>query len=70
MNRPSVSSSTIASIGYDPNSQTLEIEFLSGGVYQYYNVPGNVHAGLMNASSHGQYFARYIKGVYKYRQIR
>lgn len=36
MERQYVSSSNIASIGYDPDNQVLEIEFLSGAVYQYY----------------------------------
>lgn len=32
MERQYVSSSNIASIGYDPDNQVLEIEFLSGAV--------------------------------------
>ena len=38
MQRDYVSSSNIVSVGYDPASETLEIEFQSGAVYQYYNV--------------------------------
>ena len=37
MIRQPVSSSNIRSIGYDSMSSTLEIEFHSGGVYQYFN---------------------------------
>tara|TARA_R110000850_G_scaffold50499_5_gene123851 strand:+ start:994 stop:1203 length:210 start_codon:yes stop_codon:yes gene_type:complete len=69
MNRQSVSSSNIASIGYDAGSQTLEIEFLNGGVYQYFDVPPYVHEELMNASSHGQYLAQNIKGAYRYSKV-
>jgi hypothetical protein len=69
MNRQAVSSSNIASIGYDANSQTLEIEFLNGGVYQYFDVPQHVYEELMNASSHGQYLARNIKGVFRYSKV-
>jgi len=69
MNRQSVSSSNIASIGYDANSQTLEIEFLNGGVYQYFDVPQYVYDGLMSASSHGQYLAHNIKGTYRYSKV-
>ncbi len=69
MNRQAVSSSNIASIGYDANSQTLEIEFLNGGVYQYFDVPQYVYEDLMNAGSHGQYLARNIKGVYRYSKV-
>lgn len=70
MQRQSVSSSNISSIGYDENSNTLEIEFHNGGVYQYFNVPKNVFEGLMSASSHGQYFDQNIKKAgYSYRQV-
>jgi hypothetical protein len=69
MNRQPVSSSNIASIGYDAGSQTLEIEFLNGGVYQYFDVPQHVYEELMNASSHGQYLARVIKGAYRYSKV-
>ena len=61
MKRLSVDSSNLSSVGYDVNSNTLEIEFNSGGIYQYFNVPESIYKGLMNASSHGQYFDTYIK---------
>lgn len=64
MNRQYVNSSNLRSIGYDQASQTLEIEFHSGRVYQYYGVPLSVYTGLMNASSHGTFFHRFIKGRY------
>ncbi len=69
MNRQFVTSSNIASIGYDADSQTLEIEFLNGGIYQYFDVPDYVYDELMTAGSHGQYLAQNIKGVYRYSKI-
>ncbi|MCJ7668218.1 MAG: KTSC domain-containing protein [Anaerolineae bacterium] len=66
MIRQPVSSTDIRSIGYDPESQTLEVEFHSGGVYQYFGVPASVYSGLMSASSHGKYFHRHVKNVYRY----
>lgn len=69
MNREPVTSSNIASIGYDADSQTLEIEFLNGGVYQYFDVPQHVHQELMNASSQGQYLAQNIKGAYRFSKV-
>ena len=69
MNRQPVSSSNLRSVGYDILTNTLEIEFHSGGIYQYYGVPQNIYNGLMSASSHGGYFHQYIKGVYQYTQI-
>ena len=36
MEREHASSSNIRSIGYEPVNQTLEVEFVNGGVYQYF----------------------------------
>ncbi|OZG75391.1 KTSC domain-containing protein [Hahella sp. CCB-MM4] len=69
MERVQVVSSNIASIGYDPDTETLEIEFLDGSVYQYYNVPNYEHDGLMSANSHGGYLAANIKGTYSYSRV-
>lgn len=69
MIRQPVSSSNLRSVGYDPATQTLEIEFNSDAVYRYDGVPPAVHAGLMGASSHGSYFNQHIKGRYGYRRV-
>lgn len=70
MERTRVSSRNIHSIGYDPNSNILEIAFLSGGVYQYSKVPHHVYLRLMKATSHGKYFHAYIKNFYSCKKIR
>ena len=70
MQRQQVSSSDIASIGYDPVTQTLEIEFHSGGIYQYSNVLESIYSGLVSAGSHGKYFHQHIKSIYSYQKIR
>jgi hypothetical protein len=70
MNRTAVSSSHLASVGYDSATNTLEIEFNDGSVYQYFNVPESIYRGLMQAASHGTYFDRYIKkGGYSHRRV-
>ena len=61
MDRKAVTSSAIASIGYDESSCTLEIEFRTGTVYQYENVPENVYQGLVAASSKGLYFDLHVR---------
>jgi len=66
MDRVAVSSSSIASVGYDPETLTLEIEFSSGLIYQYFDVPEQVYNDLRNAGSPGGYLASNIKGVYRY----
>ena len=48
----------------------LEIEFLNGAVYQYYDVPQSIYDGLMAADSHGKFLASYVKkGGYRYAQV-
>jgi hypothetical protein len=70
MNRKKVTSSNLASVGYDANTKTLEVEFKDGDVYQYYSVPDKVHTDLMNAASHGSYFDRYVKKAgYKFKKM-
>lgn len=69
MERESVTSSNISSIGYDSDSETLEIEFLNGSMYQYFDIPEQVYQELMAADSHGKYLARNIKGNYRYSKV-
>lgn len=69
MQRQAVSSSNIASIGYDSRSQTLEIEFRSGGLYEYYDVPEGVYSDFMAAGSHGTYFHDHIKEKYRFAKL-
>ena len=69
MERVPVSSSNIASIGYDPTIQTLEVEFLSGGTYQYFGVPDYIYESFLNAGSKGSFFHQQIRNVYPYSRI-
>jgi len=64
MDRKSVSSSMISSIGYDEDTEILEIEFGNGAVYQYFDVPQGVWTDFQNAESHGIFFNREIKDNY------
>ena len=63
------SSSTVRAVGYDPQSQTLEVEFLSGAVYQYYGVPDPVHDQMMEAPSKGRFLNMYIRDNYPYSRV-
>jgi hypothetical protein len=69
MERIPVSSSNVASIGYDADTQTLEVEFNSNTIYQYYGVPAHVYEELMNAGSKGQYLNSNIKKAYPYSKV-
>ncbi|MCB9528933.1 MAG: KTSC domain-containing protein [Myxococcales bacterium] len=66
MRRQPVSSSNLRSVGYDEGSETLEIEFHSGGVYRYRQVAQAVHDALLAADSKGRFFNAYIKDRYPF----
>ena len=70
MNRDFVSSTDVASIGYDPVSRTLEVEFRSGGLYDYLDVPENSFHQLMNAPSKGRFLNDHVKPRFRFRKLR
>lgn len=61
MERQYVESSMITSIGYDESSSTLEVEFKSGVVWQYYDFPEYMWYEFQTAESKGKYFHAYIR---------
>ena len=69
MDKQRVSSSTVMSIGYDRQTETLEIEFGSGRVYQYYGVPDRLHVEIMQVPSKGQFFNTYIRDRYPFSRV-
>ena len=70
MERISVESSHLASVGYDSVTSTLVIEFHNGRIYQYFAVPQEIYDGLMNAASKGSYLHQNIKkGGYAYAEV-
>ncbi|MGO9607699.1 MAG: KTSC domain-containing protein [Candidatus Binataceae bacterium] len=69
MQRQSVDSSTLSSAGYDPLTQTLEVEFTSGSIYQYFEVPPRIYDELMRASSKGSYLGNYISDRFQFSRI-
>jgi hypothetical protein len=64
--RSPVASSNIRTIGYDNNRQTLEIEFVGGTVFQYFDVPEGTYQGIISSSSVGRYFQDNVKKRYSY----
>lgn len=68
MNRATVNSSNIRSIGYDFQTLTLEVEFTSGDIYQYFGIPEHLYRQFLNASSHGQFLNDNIRYNYRYQK--
>jgi hypothetical protein len=69
MRRMPVSSSAVASVGYDPRTRTLEVEFVSGDVYRYLGVPRRRYDELLAAESTGRYVNTEIKPRYPYTRV-
>lgn len=57
-------SSNLRAVSYDEDERTLTVYFVNGNSYEYADVPKSVYDALINASSAGRYFNRFIKGVY------
>lgn len=66
MERHNVNSSDLSSIGYNKDNQVLEIEFINGSIYRYFQVPLDMFTSLLNAGSHGKFFNQNIKDKYDY----
>jgi hypothetical protein len=66
MDRVSVTSSNVHSVGYDLLRRILEVMFHSGALYWYFGVPLYKAQALVNATSVGGYLAEYIKPYYRY----
>ena len=69
MDRTPVTSSNVASVGYDPVEQTLEVEFKAGAVYQYAVVSPEKYADFMASPSKGKFLNTFIKDQHPVLQL-
>mgnify|MGYP003150729519 CR=1 FL=1 len=67
--RSGVSSSNVASVGYNKDEEVLEVEFNSGAVYQYYGVSEEVYLNMLSANSVGKYFNDSVKDIYPFSRV-
>lgn len=70
LERKSVRSSNVKSIGYDEDACILEVEFKNSSIYHYHGVPLKLYNRLMNDSSKGRFMKNKIKYKYKYSCIK
>jgi hypothetical protein len=69
MEREYVESAMIRSYGFDSSSSTLEIEFNSGAIWQYFDVSESTFYEMKSAGSCGKFFHANIKGQYADSQV-
>ena len=70
MERERVRSSNIRSVGYDAQEETLEVEFVNGGLYQYFGVAQQLYERFMAAPSKGKFFSAHIRDKFRTKKIR
>ncbi len=60
MDMKPVVSSNVASVGYDPATKELAVEFRSGKVYTYEDIDSATYQALQNAPSVGKFIRENI----------
>jgi len=70
MDRISVNSTNLRSIGYDADALILQVEFRDGSVWNYHGVAQSLFDRLLHASSKGSFFHDHIKDRFTARQVR
>ena len=58
-----VKSSMLSAVGHDPATNTLTVEFVNGGRYEYPGVTASHHAELMAAPSIGKHLNTVVRGI-------
>jgi hypothetical protein len=69
MNMRKVKSSTIESVGHNPDTNTLRVRFNNGVEYDYANVNTAQHAAFISAESVGSHFHANIKGKFEHSKL-
>ena len=63
-------SSVIRDYRYEPAAHRLDILFVSGRLYSYFDVPDEVARALRGAYSKGEYFNAHIRDHYRFTRSR
>ena len=62
-------STVISHFDYDPRTEALDVEFVSGRRYRYAGVPEHVATGFREAFSKGRFFNARIRDAYRYVEL-
>jgi hypothetical protein len=70
MQMKNVDSSMVSKAGYDANSQTLRVVFLSTGqTVDYFHVPEYIYHGIIESKSVGTYLHNFVINCYEYKNV-
>lgn len=62
-------STAIKSVVYHPAEHQLDIEFVTGRLYRYADVPATVAEALRTAQSKGSFFNHFIRDRFRYHRL-
>jgi hypothetical protein len=69
MDRVPLKSRAVVAAGYDAATHSLEVEFSSGRVYRFSEVPESVYAWLLRVPNKGVYITQNINGKYAHEDV-
>jgi len=67
--REPVKSRILRSMGYDPSTKILEIEFQNNLIYQFFDVPPKVWTDLTRSTEIGKYFTDKVRTKFRSKVI-
>ena len=70
MLRVDLQSTSLKAVTYQDRSAHLELEFRSGAIYRYSDVPALVYQELLRAESNGRYFNQHIRNRFTHAKIK
>lgn len=66
MRQPRMPSSVIRHYRYDPIDHHLDVVFVSGRRYRYFDVPERTYDEMRRAYSKGEFFNAYVRDQYRF----
>ena len=63
-------SRAMRSMGYDPATRTLWVEWASGNTHALHDVPPELYEGLVAARSKGRYFQDHLRDRFVHERLR
>jgi hypothetical protein len=67
--RSPVKSSSLASVGFSPEHNVLQVEFRNGLVYEYFGVTQGLYEQLLAADSIGAFLNHFVRNRYPFRRL-
>jgi hypothetical protein len=62
-------STVISGMSHDAEKNTLRVEFVSGLIYEYLDVPEEIFIAMKTSGAKGIYLNKHIKGKYSFKKI-